>query len=148
MSETVQRAVEREKTPTAAVEVSVDRTLKVRADPDYLFRALSNLIRNSIRYAGDAGPILVSAVTGQEEVLITVSDCGPGLPDDQLDRAFAPFHRLEPSRNRDTGGAGLGLAIVRSCVEACSGTVRCINRQPRGLAVEIRLAKAPASFTT
>ena len=72
-------------------------------------------------------------------VLITVSDCGPGLPPDELDRVFTPFYRLDASRNRSTGGAGLGLAIVKSCVEASGGTVQCRNREPHGLAVEIRL---------
>jgi two-component system sensor histidine kinase CpxA len=104
-----------------------------------LFRALSNLVRNAIRYAGQAGPILVSARSDGNETVITVADHGPGVPEESLEEVFAPFFRLERSRGRDFGGAGLGLAIVKSCVEACQGTVHAHNRQPSGLEVEIRL---------
>jgi two-component system sensor histidine kinase CpxA len=71
--------------------------------------------------------------------VITVSDVGPGLPEDALEEVFAPFFRLERSRGRDTGGTGLGLAIVKACVEGCKGFVRARNRQPNGLEVEIHL---------
>jgi len=141
LEETVQRAVARESSAGTLVNVSVSKDLVVLADPEYLFRALSNLLRNSIRYAGAAGPIQVSAESEQDEVLITVSDLGPGLPEEAFEQVFEPFHRLEPERGRDTGGAGLGLAIVKSCIEACRGTVKCFNVQPHGLAVEIRLAR-------
>jgi len=117
-------------------------------NPDYLMRAISNLLRNAIRYAGDRGPVTVSARRDRDEISIAVSDHGPGLPEDEIDRVFTPFYRLETSRNRDAGGAGLGLAIVRSCVEACKGSVRCRNLAPSGLEVEIRLpagAEVPAS---
>lgn len=142
VEETVQRAVARESSAGTSVRINVSKDLVVLADPEYLFRALSNLLRNSIRYAGAAGPIHVSAETEQDEVLITVSDLGPGLPEEAFEQIFEPFHRLEPERGRDTGGAGLGLAIVKSCIEACRGTVKCFNVQPHGLAVEIRLARA------
>ncbi len=71
-----------------------------------------------------------------------MSDNGPGVPESSLEEIFAPFYRLDPARAQDTGGLGLGLAIVRNCVEACNGSVRCRNRQPRGLEVEIRLPQA------
>jgi len=116
--------------------------ITVLANPDYLFRAISNLVRNAIRYAGSAGPISVSAHSEGQETVITVADSGPGLPENSLEEVFAPFFRLEPSRGRDTGGAGLGLAIVKACVEACKGSVRAHNRQPSGLEVEIRLRTA------
>ena len=73
---------------------------------------------------------------------MTVADSGPGLPPDELERIFTPFHRLEASRNREAGGAGLGLDIVKSCVEARGGRVQCRNRKPTGLEVEIRLRSA------
>ena len=95
---------------------------------------------SSPNIAGSA--ILVKAQRDKSEVVITVADCGPGLPGDQADRVFAPFYRLENSRNRASGGVGLGLAIVQKCVEACKGKVRCRNRVPTGLEVEIRLKAA------
>jgi two-component system sensor histidine kinase CpxA len=104
-----------------------------------LLRALSNLIRNAVRYAGTDGPITISARRDGNSVTITVADSGPGLPMEEFDRVFTPFYRLDASRTRETGGAGLGLAIVKSCVEASGGTVQCRNREPHGLEVEIRL---------
>ena len=140
VAETVRRAVARESRESETVEVSVDEGLSVLADPDFLFRSLSNLIRNSVRYAGDSGPIRIFAETGQGVVRITVADSGPGLPEEELEEIFAPFHRPESARTRETGGSGLGLAIVKSCIEVCKGTVKCRNLEPKGLAVEIQLA--------
>ena len=68
-----------------------------------------------------------------------MADSGPGLPEAEIERVFEPFYRVETSRNRALGGVGLGLAIVRDSVEACKGKVRCRNRVPTGLEVEIRL---------
>ena len=139
---TVARVLAREASDSIAVEVSVDEKLNVLADAEYLFRAISNVVRNAIRYAGPAGPILISARAAQDAVFITVADNGPGVPEEHLENLFAPFYRLDPARSQDTGGLGLGLAIVRSSVEACQGSVRCRNRQPHGLEVEIRLPAA------
>jgi signal transduction histidine kinase len=139
VAETVRRVVERESTPTAVIETSVPNDLVVLANADYLFRAISNLVRNAIRYAGQAGPICVSARNEDDEAIITIHDHGPGVPDNALEDVFTPFFRLEASRSRDSGGTGLGLAIVKECLEACKGTVRARNRRPSGLEVEIRL---------
>jgi two-component system sensor histidine kinase CpxA len=130
----IQVAVERE---AATVEIHAPEGLRALADETYLVRALSNLIRNAVRYA--EGPITVEARTDAGDVAITISDNGPGLPPEELDRVFTPLFRIESSRNRAQGGAGLGLAIVKSCVEACRGRVSCRNRTPCGLEVEIRL---------
>jgi two-component system sensor histidine kinase CpxA len=126
----------------ADADVTIEAGLVVMADPDYLLRSIANLLRNSHRYAGNAGPVTISARREKNEVVITVADSGPGLPEEEVERVFTPFYRLETSRNRASGGAGLGLAIVRNCVEACKGTVRCRNRVPTGLEVEIRLPAA------
>lgn len=139
----VERVIEREAAPGVRVETAVDEHLEALADPDYLFRALSNLVRNAVRYAGPAGPITVSARAENGAAVITVSDCGPGLAEDALEQVFVPFYRPETSRSRDTGGVGLGLAIVKTCIESCKGSVTCRNRQPSGLEVEIRLKAAP-----
>jgi two-component system sensor histidine kinase CpxA len=144
VADTVRRVLEREGTPGAQVDASVTKDITVLANPDYLFRALSNLVRNAIRYAGNAGPISVSAHSEGQDTVITVADQGPGLPETALEEVFAPFFRLERSRGRDSGGTGLGLAIVKACVEASKGSVRARNQQPSGLAVEIRLRTAQA----
>ena len=148
VAETVRQAIVREALADSQVELAIEPGIAAVADADYLLRAVSNLLRNAIRYAGDHGPVKVSARRDREEVCIAIADRGPGLPEDEIDRVFTPFYRLETSRNRDAGGVGLGLAIVRSCVEACKGSVRCRNLAPSGLEVEIRLPAAagiPAS---
>jgi len=139
VAETIRRVLEREGTSDTTIENSIPSGVFVSASPEPLFRAISNLVRNAIRYAGHAGPISISARNEGHDTIITVADSGAGLPEDELEQVFAPFYRLEQSRGRDKGGTGLGLAIVKSCVEACKGTVRAHNRQPSGLAVEIRL---------
>jgi two-component system sensor histidine kinase CpxA len=137
--EIAEQAIARE---NARADIRIEAGIAVLAHPEYLMRSIANLIRNSTRYAGDSGPVTISARREKDEVAIIVSDNGPGLPEDEVDRVFTPFYRLEKSRNRASGGAGLGLAIVRNCVEACKGTVRCRNRVPSGLEVEIRLPAA------
>jgi two-component system, OmpR family, sensor histidine kinase CpxA len=139
---TVARVLDREADSETRIEVSVDETIQVLADSEYLVRALSNVVRNAIRYAGHAGPIRISARAAGGMVYITVADSGPGVPQHALQEIFAPFYRLDPSRSQETGGLGLGLAIVKNCVESCRGTVRCRNLQPSGLEVEIRLQQA------
>ena len=139
LSQVVEQALIRENKEGVKIDFIGDGNLHALADPESLLRALSNLIRNAIRYAGDAGPITIATRRERSEAVIVVGDSGPGLPDDQLERVFTPFYRPEASRNRALGGVGLGLAIVKSCVEACKGTVQCRNRIPKGLEVEIRL---------
>jgi two-component system, OmpR family, sensor histidine kinase CpxA len=140
----VERAVAREAFAGAAVEVRIAPELSAMANEGLLLRAVANVVRNAIRYAGDAGPIIVWAEPEGSQVAITVTDNGPGLPDEELEQVFTPFYRPDTARTRETGGAGLGLAIVRTCVEACGGTVSCRNRQPTGLEVVIRLAATRA----
>lgn len=118
-------------------EVDVPAECVVRADPSLLDRALANVVRNAVKYAGTAGPIEIAAVTEANEVTIAVSDSGPGVAAQSLGRIFDPFFREDAARNRKTGGVGLGLAIVRSAVEACGGSVSCENRQPHGLKVRL-----------
>ena len=74
------------------------------------------------------------------QVEVVVADSGPGLPAEELEQVFTPFYRPDTARTRETGGAGLGLAIVRTCVAACGGTVACRNRTPSGLEVVIKLS--------
>jgi two-component system sensor histidine kinase CpxA len=139
LAATVARVLEREASADRPIETAVDAELDAIADPEHLFRALSNLVRNAIRYAGHAGPIHVSARAEAGKVYVTVADHGPGVPENALEEIFEPFYRLDPSRNQETGGVGLGLAIVKASVESCRGAVRCRNRQPSGLEVEIAL---------
>lgn len=124
------------------VKVEIDEHLQALAAPGLLGRAVANLIRNAVRHAGEAGPIIVRAEARERAIALTVSDSGPGVPEEALPKLFDPFFRLDVSRSRDTGGVGLGLAIVKTCVEACGGSVMARNRTPKGLQVEITLQQA------
>ncbi|WP_051669993.1 sensor histidine kinase [Bryobacter aggregatus] len=137
VADVVWRAVRAEQRPGIAMEVKVDPLLMVKGETEYLFRALANVIRNAVRYAGPEGPIAVGANSARGEVSVVVTDAGPGVPDESVDRIFEPFFRIDDARDRESGGAGLGLAIVKSCVEACGGRVSCRNRKPRGLEVSL-----------
>jgi signal transduction histidine kinase len=86
----------------------------VRARPVALKRALSNLVQNALTYGAAAHVSLTPPQSGTISIL--VEDDGPGIPHSELERVFEPFHRLEPSRNRETGGTGLGLPIARNIV--------------------------------
>jgi two-component system sensor histidine kinase CpxA len=135
----VQEAVKREITPEVEIIAEVDPGIRVLGSPELLTRALSNLVRNAVKYAGKAGPIYVSAERRKDEVSIEVRDAGPGVSQDFLDQLFEPFFRPEPSRDRDSGGVGLGLAIVKTCVETCQGTVCARNLEPKGFEITITL---------
>ena len=81
----------------------------------------------------------VGAERRDGSVDLVIADSGPGVPTAMLERLFDPFFRADPSRDRKSGGAGLGLAIARSAVEACGGGIVCRNRQPTGLEIVITL---------
>jgi two-component system, OmpR family, sensor histidine kinase CpxA len=126
----------------ARVKAAPDTDLRVLADESLLTRAISNLVRNAIRYTGEGVAIELAAQAAGDGVVITVDDEGPGVPAASLARLGEPFYRPELARTRETGGVGLGLAIVRSAVAACGGEVHFSNRQPRGFRAELRLAAA------
>jgi len=136
----VETVIEREKaTETAEVKIIIADNIEVLAHPELLSRAIANVVRNAIRYAGEAGEIKVSAANGKNQVKIEIADNGAGVPEDTLEKLFDSFYRVESDRARQSGGTGLGLAIVKTCVEACQGKVAASNRIPHGLAVTISL---------
>ena len=118
------------------VTLQESESLRVVARPRALRRAFANLIDNALKYGGCAD-ISLSAANG--ELLIAIADDGPGLPEGELERVFEPFYRIETSRNRSTGGVGLGLAIVRQIAHSHGGTVSLENRAEGGLRAVLRL---------
>jgi two-component system osmolarity sensor histidine kinase EnvZ len=113
----------------------------VRAAPMALRRLLENLLSNAQRYGGDR-PVQLQARSDGSSVQLGVLDRGPGIPAEQIEAVFRPFHRVEPSRNPGTGGAGLGLAIVRQLAQSNGWTVRLENRVDGGLAAWVTLPNA------
>jgi two-component system sensor histidine kinase CpxA len=141
VAEVVDLAVHQEHCEADQVKIQVPDGLSVEADPELLCRAVANLLRNAIHYAGHAGPITISAWEEDTGVVVAVADQGPGVPAGELEKLFDPFYRIDESRTSETGGVGLGLAIVKTCVEACRGTVTAFNQAGGGLAVQLRFPK-------
>lgn len=122
------------------VKIEVDENLEAMVQPELLSRALANVIRNAIRYAAAAGPITIAAAPDEDQVHLTITDCGSGVHEEEIGKLFDPFYRPETDRARTSGGAGLGLAIVKTCVEACQGSVAARNLKPSGFEISINLA--------
>jgi signal transduction histidine kinase len=112
------------------IEINGRATSPFLCRPQSIKRCLSNLIENAIKYGGVAR---VSVMQSPNSLHIVVSDEGPGVPTEELERLFDPFYRLEVSRNRDHGGTGLGLTIARSIVEQHGGTLILKNGVTQGL---------------
>ena len=138
----IERVIEREQRNGEQIILEVPDDAIVISEPELLSRAIGNVLRNAIRYAGDAGPITIESALRGEEILVTISDRGPGVPEASLPRLFDAFYRPDTARTHGTGGTGLGLAIVKSCIEATHGSVTVRNRDGGGLAVEFTLTAA------
>jgi signal transduction histidine kinase len=109
--------------------------INYRCRPDALRRAIRNLIENAVRYGDRAR---VSLAWGPDTIQIHVEDDGPGIPEDLIEQVFSPFFRLEHSRNRETGGVGLGLSIARATVRHHGGDIS-LQNQLTGLRASISL---------
>ncbi len=105
-------------------------------------RLFANLVDNAVRYGG---AVRVRASSDRGNVRIDIDDDGPGIPDDQIQNVFKPFFRLERSRNKRTGGIGLGLATARSIARAHGGDIRLENRVERGLRARVVLPRQSVS---
>lgn len=112
--------------------------LRMKLRPTLMRRAVRNLIENAIKY-GHTADVRIDARA--DRVAIIVADNGPGIDADQLETVFDPFTRLETSRNRETGGIGLGLALARSIVREAGGDIVLANRPEGGLSATITLPR-------
>ncbi|HZC37755.1 MAG TPA: ATP-binding protein [Sphingomicrobium sp.] len=121
------------------VTFAADGPHMLDAQPNMLRRAIRNLVDNALKYAGTAE---VEVKAQSEAVTIAVLDRGPGLAPDEIERISQAFYRGEPSRNRETGGAGLGLSIADAIAEAHGGKLIFANREGGGLAATIILRTA------
>ena len=108
--------------------------------PTGIRRLFSNLIDNAVKYAPSAH---IGLFAKREMIEFIITDTGPGIPDELLDQVFRPFFRVESSRNRATGGMGLGLSVVRSTALLHGGEVVLENTKPNGLQVIVRLPCKP-----
>ena len=122
-----------------SLEKKLEGDLKVTADAGRLAQAFRNLLENSARYTDPGGKVRVTARRNGTGVKIDFEDSSPGVPAEALPRLFERFYRVEGSRSRANGGAGLGLAIARSVVEAHGGEIGARASVLGGLAVSISL---------
>ena len=112
------------------IALEIDENIAVAAQGELLTRAFANVVRNAVRYAGNLGLISIKTEKVDERVVVSISDSGKGVPEAEIEKLFDPFHRVETDRARQSGGSGLRLAIVKTCIEACGGTVSARNLKP------------------
>ncbi len=129
--------------PAEAAHLAYDGPdhLPVRVRPIALKRALTNLISNAAAYGGGAHATLAPPWPAGRDAVVTlcIDDDGPGIPEHEIESVFLPFHRLEQSRNRETGGVGLGLPIARNILRAHGGDVVLSNRTEGGVRATVTL---------
>ena len=125
------------------VRCAIEDETNILGSPSLLHSAVENVVRNAMRHTPEGTEVEIQLTressVGKDDAVIRVSDHGPGVPQESLDKLFRPFYRLDNARGRQTGGVGLGLAITERAVRLHGGTVRACNRPEGGLVVEIRL---------
>jgi two-component system, OmpR family, sensor kinase len=116
----------------------------VNGNRDLVRSAIDNVLRNAVRYSPRGAPIDVAVTHAQSGLAIVIRDGGPGVPDRDLERIFEPFYRVAESRDRDSGGEGIGLAITAQVMKAHGGTAVAVNCPGGGF--EVRLNLPPAAL--
>jgi two-component system sensor histidine kinase CpxA len=118
------------------IEYRPPAPVTVAGDAELLRRAIENVIRNAIRYSPVNEAVSVSVARDNGRAIVDVRDTGPGVPEEALPRLFDAFYRVQPDRDRASGGIGLGLSIARRAIELHHGSIRAKNSHP-GLEVSI-----------
>ena len=121
------------------VEDHLPESLPMYGNGEMLRHAVENVLRNALRYTPDDGKIVVRLSCGHGLGRLVVEDRGPGVPENALDQIFRPFFRVDASRQRASGGTGMGLSISESAVRAHHGRIWAENREGGGLAVTMEL---------
>ncbi|MFT4058607.1 MAG: ATP-binding protein [Legionella sp.] len=126
---------------TTRVKASTIEPCQLLIDQRLIYRAIENIVRNALHYSPISEQVLVSLYydATKEYVFIDINDKGPGVPKEQLEKIFNPFYRVDTSREKKTGGYGLGLAIAFRAVQLHLGEIIAQNNKDRGLLVRIIL---------
>ena len=130
---------------TISVEGSAGRT--VNGNRELLRSAIENVLRNAVRYSPPGAPVEVAVERGDAGLAVSIRDRGPGVPAADLERIFEPFFRVAESRDRDSGGEGIGLAITSQVMRAHGGSATAGNRPAGGLEVRLGLPAAAWSMS-
>lgn len=121
------------------LNISIEKDVEVLMDKDKFKQIVNNILSNSLRYLNEGGEVLVGLKKSQDNIILTLKDNGIGIKDEDMKNIFERFYRVDTSRNKITGGSGLGLSIVKSIVEAHNGTITLNSKYGEGTVVEIRL---------
>lgn len=122
------------------VQLTKKESVILMADQRLLHRAIENVVRNALRYSPKNALVMINMLIEKNEVLhIDVEDQGPGIPEDELNKIFAPFYRVDASREKKSGGYGLGLSIALKAIQLHNGTITAYNLKDAGLRVRITL---------
>ena len=145
LDEVARVAIEQVEALAYASELSVTLEAEpatIQSDPERVLEAVTNVVTNAIRYNVPAGRVSVSVHDGADAVELVVTDTGIGISEADLPLVFEAFFRGDPARSRDTGGAGLGLAVARSVVEHHGGTIECRSTPGTGTTIRMRWPRA------
>ncbi len=127
------------------IDFSFDEVVLIRADPADLELVWINLLENAVQYSPRDSTVAVLLRTEGDNVTVSVSDSGCGIPDSEVTQIFDRFYRADPSRSRATGGFGLGLAIAKSIVEAYKGRISADSQLGQGTHISVVLPISPTS---
>lgn len=117
--------------------------LIIQTDANYLIRAMDNVLRNALKYAGEHCNIIISSHIDGGNLVIDIADDGPGIPEEKLENLFNPFTRMDEARHSSQGGYGLGLAIVKQSLKLLGGEVSARNHLRGGLCISFSLPLPP-----
>lgn len=126
------------------IQLQQPEHLLLVGQPELVSRAVENILRNAIRYTPDDGQITLQVKVHADQIVICIEDEGEGVPEDSLKHLFEPFYRVEASRNQQSGGYGVGMAIAEQAIRTQGGTIEASNRPTGGLRVAINLPKTLA----
>ncbi|MCZ7533032.1 MAG: HAMP domain-containing histidine kinase [Acidimicrobiia bacterium] len=143
MTELVLQAVDAARIlkPDRKFTIDVTDVVRIKGDPTRLRQVVDNIIANVLTHTPTEASCNIALVLDNADAQLTISDTGPGVADDQLDRLSDRFYRADSARTRATGGSGLGIAIAAAIVESHNGSIVLTHNQPHGLTVRIRLPK-------
>jgi len=127
------------KSLTLELQSNIVSSLEINGDSDRLVQLLNNLLANSVRYTNANGRIVVTLSSNENQLILSVKDSAPGVSSEDLAHLFDRLYRAEKSRNRATGGAGLGLAISENIVKAHGGSIQATPSDLGGLAITVIL---------
>jgi len=119
------------------------QTITMHGDPQRLTQLFNNLLENALRYTDSGGLVRVTLGVRVDELQISVEDTAPGVPEELLPRLFERMFRVEPSRSRESGGSGLGLALATHIVQAHAGRIQALPCELGGLRIDVYFARQP-----